>query len=174
MNFACTTNPRYMKRIVRLMTTGMVLIGAMAFSSQAQVNVNINIGAQPSWGPAGYDVVEYYYLPDIEAYYYVPRQQFIYLSNGNWVFAARLPARYRHYDLYSGYKVVINEPRPYLHYSSHRVQYARYCGWRGKQIVIRDCRDARYYRHKHGHHGHHRYHRHHDCDDDDDDDDDDD
>lgn len=154
-----------MKRIFRLMTASMVITTASVFSSRAQVSVNINIGSQPLWGPVGYDVVQYYYLPDVEAYYYVPKRQFIYLSGGNWVFAASLPARYRNYDLYSGYKVVINEPRPYLHYRTHKVRYAKYCGYRGHQKSIRDYRKGHGHGHGHGHgrghgHGHHRKHHH--------------
>ena len=157
-----------MKRIARLMTASMVITMSSVFSSNAQVSVNINIGSQPMWGPVGYDAVQYYYLPDVQAYYYVPTHQFVYFSGNNWVFAANLPGRYRNYDLYSGYKVVINEPRPYLHYRTHRVQYARYCGYRGHQMAIRDCREPKYYRgghgrsHGNGHgRGHGHKHRHH-------------
>jgi hypothetical protein len=111
----------------------------------AQVSININIGSQPAWGPVGYDYVEYYYLPDIEAYYYVPRHQFVYLSNGRWIFATSLPSRYRSYNLYNGYKVVINEPRPYLSFSTHRVTYAKYKGNNGRQVIIRNSNDPKYY-----------------------------
>lgn len=128
-------------------------------SASAQVSISVNIGAQPLWGPAGYERVDYYYLPDVEAYYYVPRKQFIYLDAGRWVFAASLPARYRGYDLYSGYKVVINEPRPYDYFHDHRSRYARYKGWRGRQECIRDHRGPRYDRHDH-HRGHGRGHSH--------------
>jgi hypothetical protein len=114
-------------------------------ASRAQVNVSVNIGAQPLWGPTGYDVVEYYYLPDLQMYYYVPSHQFVYLNGSNWVFARSLPARYRGYDLYSGYKVVINEPKPYLHFNAHKVKYASYKGARGKQVVIRDSKEPKYY-----------------------------
>ena len=97
----------------------LLLFAAILFSigatnkteAQVGVNVNINIGSQPLWGPVGYDYVQYYYLPDIEAYYYVPRRQFVYLSGGNWIFSYGLPPMYRGYDLYSGYKVVINRRR---------------------------------------------------------------
>ena len=111
----------------------------------AQVSLNINIGSQPTWGPVGYDYVEYYYLPDIETYYYVPRRQFVYLSNGKWVFATALPTRYRSYNLYSGYKVVINQPRPYLHFSTHKSTYAKYKGNNGRQVIIRNSNDTKYY-----------------------------
>lgn len=113
--------------------------------STAQVNVNINIGSQPTWGPVGYDYVEYYYLPDIEVYYYVPRRQFVYLSNGKWIFVTSLPSRYRSYNLYSGYKVVINQPRPYLYFSTHKVKYAKYKGNNGRQVIIRNSNDPKYY-----------------------------
>lgn len=133
-----------MKRLL----SALLLITGLSFTGQqasAQVDVNVNIGRQPLWGPVGYDVVEYYYLPDVEAYYYVPRGQFVYLNGGNWVFANSLPARYRTYNLYTGYKVVINEPKPYVYFNDHKVKYAKYKGWGGKQAVIRDSRDPKYY-----------------------------
>lgn len=114
-------------------------------SATAQVSVNINIGAQPVWGPVGYDYVEYYYMPDIEAYYYVPSRQFIYLSNGRWMFASSLPYRFRTYNIYTGYKVVINSPRPYLHFNTHKVKYAKYKGNNGRQVIIKNSKEPKYY-----------------------------
>jgi len=108
-----------MKKII---LCGVLFLSAVTFNNaKSQVNIHVNIGSQPVWGPAGYDYVEYYYLPDIEVYYYVPRRQFVYLSNGKWVFVTSLPSRYRSYNLYNGYKVVINEPRPYLNFKTHKV-----------------------------------------------------
>src|SRR6187200_3250315 len=121
-----------MKKII----VGAALILSAAFckdaAAQVRVNVNVNIGSQPVWGPVGYDYVEYYYLPDIEAYYYVPSRQFIYLSGGSWIYSYSLPPRYRNYDLYHGYKVVINEPRPYRYFDRHRVSYSGYRGNRSQ------------------------------------------
>ena len=132
-----------MKKVILIL---IVAVGClMSKPSSAQVSVNINIGVQPVWGPVGYDYVEYYYLPDIEVYYYVPRHQFIYLSNGRWIFLTSLPYRYRSYNLYSGYKVVINEPRPYMNFSRDRVVYAKYKGNRGRQVIIRNSNDPKYY-----------------------------
>ena len=127
--------------MVLLLAAGSVISKPAA----AQVSVNINIGSQPTWGPVGYDYVEYYYLPDIETYYYVPKRQFVYLSNGRWVFVTSLPARYRSYNLYNGYKVVINEPRPYLKFKTHKVTYAKYKGNNGRQVIIRNSNDPKYY-----------------------------
>jgi hypothetical protein len=109
---------------------------------QAQVNVsvNVNVDTQPNWGPSGYDNVNYYYMPDIETYYYVPKHQFIYLNGGNWVFAASLPPRYNSYNLYRGYKVVINDSRPYMHHDNYRARYAHYCEYYDHQPILRDHR----------------------------------
>lgn len=112
--------------------------------AQVGVNVNINIGSQPVWGPIGYDYVDYYYMPDIETYYYVPTRQFIYLSGGNWVFAYGLPPIYRGYNLYNGYKVVINQPRAYQYYSTHKVKYGKYKG-NHSQMIIRSSNNPKYY-----------------------------
>ena len=128
-----------MKRVLQVLPLLAFLTTASVLSSKAQVSVSVNIGAQPQWAPAGYASADYYYLPDIECYYYVPQRQFVYLSGPNWVFSYNLPARCRGYDLYSGYKVVCSGPRPYMHYADHRVEYARYRGYRNCQPVIRDC-----------------------------------
>ena len=112
--------------------------------AQIRLNVNINIGSQPVWGPVGYDHVDYYYLPDIECYYYVPTRQFIYLSGGRWIFSYSLPPRYRTYDLYTGYKVVVNEPKPYLHFQTDRTRYGNYRG-NHSQVIIRNSDDPKYY-----------------------------
>jgi hypothetical protein len=113
---------------------------------QAQVSVQVNIGTQPQWGPAGYDYVDYYYLPDIETYYCVPTRQYIYLEGNRWMFAASLPYRFRNYDLYGGYKVVINGRDPYRNHWEYRRRYEPYC-YRQPQIILRDRRqDDRYRR----------------------------
>lgn len=136
-------------------------------SAQPRVSVNINVGIQPAWGPTGYDNVNYYYLPDIETYYYVPRHQFIYLDGGRWVFASSLPERCHSYDLYRGYKVVINDPRPYQRHEEYRKRYTQYREYYDRQPVLRDYRNEREYDDQdgpgHGHgrghaYGHHKHH----------------
>src|ERR1035437_7534930 len=120
-----------------------LFIGAMLYKAEAQVHVNINIGNQPVWGPFGYDYVDYYYLPDLDVYYNVPRQQFVYFDFGRWIFAASLPSRFGRYDLFNTYKVVINERNPWLRNTYYRNQYR---GYRGRQqSIIRDSRDQKYF-----------------------------
>jgi hypothetical protein len=129
-----------------------ILIVALLFSgfifgtAKAQLNVNVraNIGAQPLWGPVGYDHVEYYYMPDIHVFYYVPGHRYYYKQRGRWVYSSSLPYRFRNYDIYNEYKVVINDPYPYRHAETYRTKYAEYKGHHNQEI-IRNSRDSRYY-----------------------------
>ena len=118
-----------MKKL-KLLVFGILLM--LAGSAQSQLSVRVHIGTPPAWGPAGYNDVRYYYLPDVEAYYDVQSSMFIYMSGNRWVHRAYLPARYKNYDLYGGYKVVMNDYRGNSHYShfrEHRMKYAH--GYRG-------------------------------------------
>ena len=114
----------------------IALLGILFFASStinAQVSVNVNLGTAPSWGPVGYSNVEYYYLPDVEAYYDIRASKFIYLNNGSWIRARYLPGNYRNYDLYNGYKVVLTDyhgPKPYIYFKNHKAKY--YKGYHGK------------------------------------------
>jgi len=119
-------------KALKLVVIGMLLL--FAGSSQAQISVRLSLGTPPLWGPSGYDDVRYYYLPDVEAYYDVPSSMFIYYNGVSWVHRSYLPSRYRNYDLYNGYKVVMTDYRgntPYSNFRKHKMQYAR--GYRGQE-----------------------------------------
>lgn len=130
---------------VKLIALAFLLIGCFPYNPiQAQVNVNVNIGSQAVWGPVGYDYVEYYYLPEADAFYYVSTGEFIYWSGPRQVTATYLPASY-HINLYSTYKVVVNEPKPYLQHNTYIVKYGKYKKGGPKQNIIRDSHDQKYY-----------------------------
>jgi len=116
----------------KLIVFGMMLI--FAASVEGQVSVRLNVGTPPAWGPAGYNGARYYYLPDIESYYDVNNSTFIYFSGNTWIHSRFLPARYKGYDLYHGYKVVMNDYHgnaPYQNFREYRTRYAR--GYRGRE-----------------------------------------
>ncbi|RTY95037.1 hypothetical protein [Flavobacterium sp. GT3R68] len=135
-------------------TLKLIAVGIILFASsmmQAQVAVNVNIGKPPVWGPVGYSEVEYYYLPDVESYYDVRENQFIYFGDGRWVRSRNLPRQYRNYDLYSGYKVVLHDYHgrtPYTYYKKHKVKY--YKGYKGAPQRTIGVRGE-----SHGNNGHH-------------------
>ena len=114
----------------------LVVVGLLFFytvTAQAQISVNVNIGAPPMWGPSGYSDVKYYYLPDVEAYYDVPSSMFIYFNGVSWIHRSYLPSRYRNYDLYNGYKVVMTDYHgntPYRDFRDYKVRYAK--GYHGQ------------------------------------------
>lgn len=108
--------------------------------AQVHVSVNVNVDAQPAWGPTGYERADYYYLPEIETYYNVPQHRFVYLDGGRWIVAASLPSRCSGYDLYGGYKVVINEPRPWLRHDVYRTRYVQYRDYHNRQHCLRESR----------------------------------
>ena len=121
--------------------------------AKAQVSVNVNISSQAVWGPVGYDYAEYYYLPEADAFYYVNTGQFIYWNGGQQVFAYSLPPTFS-INLYSTYKVVVNDPKPYKNHGYYVSHYAKYKHGGFKQDIIRDSNDEKYYKVKgHPKHG---------------------
>ena len=113
-------------KTLKLIGAGIMLI--MSGVLTAQVSVSVNIGTPPLWGPVGYTDLRYYYLPDVEAYYDIPSSMFIYFDGGVWVHRASLPGRYRNYDLYNGYKVVMTDYRddaPYSNFKEHKIKYGK-------------------------------------------------
>ena len=121
----------------------IILFMATCFGYSANAQVHVNISIQPVWGPVGYDYVNYYYIPDIDAYYDVPNHIYVYFEGGRWIRRNSLPPRYAGYDIYHGYKVVINDPSPWMQHDKYRSQYGGYRG-RHDQQWIRDSHDDKY------------------------------
>ena len=111
-----------MKKILIFST--LFLLASFFKNASAQFQPTENTKDQPKWGLSGQEYVEYYYLPDIDTYYYVPGKQFIYQSGGYWTFSSSLPAANKGYNLRSGNKVVINEPGAYRYYAQHKAKYS--------------------------------------------------
>lgn len=127
-----------MKKLILGMLASCFILAASVTQTKAQVSVSLNVG---TWNPpAEYGDASYYYLPDVNSYYYVPTHQYIYLSGNNWVWRNTLPVRYNYYNINEGYKVAMYRPRPYRYYYSDRNRYAHYRGV--KNVIVRD----RYYR----------------------------
>jgi hypothetical protein len=100
-----------------------------SISAHAQVSVNINLGQPPVWAPATAEKVQYYYLPEIETYYDVPAQRYIYVKNGKWYRSAALPAHYRTYNLKKGKIVYLTDykgQKPYYFHKSHKIKYGKF------------------------------------------------
>jgi hypothetical protein len=133
-----------MKKLLLAVTFIMSGFVFQTAEAQLRISVNANIGSQPVWGPSGYDYAEYYYLPDIDVFYNIPKRQYIYMERNRWVFSTNLPMRYRNFDLYSGYKVVVNDRKPYQNAQMYRTKYAPYKN-RHDQQVIRNSHETKYF-----------------------------
>ena len=107
----------------------LAILLAMAFNTEAQVAVKVDKKygpVAPKWAPKAPATTRYYYLPDIQTYYDVPSQRYIYQRDGAWVRTTNLPTRYRGYDLYKGQTVYLTDYKgnaPYTYYSKHKVKY---------------------------------------------------
>ena len=78
----------------------------------------------PQWAPPYYSGVRYYYLPDLECYYDLSTQEFIFRGNGRWFNSRSIPSAYSDYDLNNCYTVVlsVNTYKPWMrhqYYVSH-------------------------------------------------------
>lgn len=93
---------------------------------------NFDLVSPPSWGPVGYPDARYYYLPDVESYYDIYAEQFICNIDGGWLHRTRLPSPNRNYDLYDGYKIVMEDYKgsaPYKFFQDQKIKYPK--GYRG-------------------------------------------
>ncbi len=92
--------------------------------------VRHEVVAPPNWAPA-YDNVEevhYYYLPDIEVYYDVWRNEYVYQNQGNWVYSAYMPSYYSNYNVNDGFVVVLDRKayEPWRQHRTYASEYPRY------------------------------------------------
>ncbi|MDG2431695.1 hypothetical protein [Flavobacterium sp.] len=136
-------------KTLKLIAAGIILLGTT--TSNAQLSVNINVGT-PVQRIAPVVVTDYYYLPDIQTYYDVRHNQYIYQERGNWRRTAYLPVKYRNYNVRSGYRVAINDyhgNQPYRNFNQDRTRY--YKGYKGhhsqvvsKKVKYKKAKERRY------------------------------
>ncbi|WP_345951781.1 MULTISPECIES: hypothetical protein [unclassified Mucilaginibacter] len=123
-------------------------------SAQVGVNVGVRIGPlvinvhKPVPPAVVYD--NYYYLPDVEAYYSVPEHCYYYMDDDRrWVSGAYLPGRYHDYDWRSARRYEVRAQRPYANHDYYRSRYGSNGGrsWNNNQYANRtpDRRDDRGY-----------------------------
>ncbi len=122
-----------MKKLIIL--SAIAISGLIYNTANAQIRIHVGFGfaTQPVvYAPA--PVVEhvyeqpayyndYYYLPDVDAYYSVNEQCYYYYDGDNWISAAYLPGEYRDYDWRSVRRYEVRAPHPYLHDDIYRSRY---------------------------------------------------
>ncbi|GAB3930631.1 hypothetical protein GCM10028827_26250 [Mucilaginibacter myungsuensis] len=117
-----------------------MVIGGLSFNNKANaqvgIRVNVNLGSGRVYVPAPpppqpviinepvYD--DYYYLPEVEAYYRVGERCYYYNDGGRWITAAYLPGYYRNYDWRTARRYVVHANRPYLRHDAYRGRFGGY------------------------------------------------
>lgn len=128
-----------MKRIALI---SAIAISGLLFNNKADAQIRIRLGlnfaprpvvyAAPVrvvanadyCEPANYDGDEdYYYLPEVDAYYSIPEQCYYYNDGSEWVSAAYLPGAYRDYDWRNAQRYEVRAPRPFMHDDYYRSRY---------------------------------------------------
>jgi len=126
------------------------LFYAKTADAQISIHLGFNIPVRHVYAPAPQPVVvqetpvydddnvpadyngddDYYYLPEVEAYYSVPRHCYYYNDGNSWVTAAYLPGAYRNYNWRSAVRYEVRSPRPYMHHDLYRSRWGGYAGGR--------------------------------------------
>lgn len=119
-----------MKKIKRI-TAAIVIIVFFSSLSSCEGLYQITTGVQynnPSWAPPYYNGSRYYYFPDMEMYYDLADQDFVYLNNGQWLFSSTLPSVYANIDLFNSFVITLNLSvyQPWMHHQYYVSHYPRY------------------------------------------------
>jgi hypothetical protein len=127
-----------MKKIIIISAIAMSGLLFNTANAQVRVHVGFNFGtpvyvheglaAQPAAveyiEPANYDGDEdYYYIPEVDAYYSVPEECYYYNNGGRWVSAAYLPGAYRDFNWRNARRFEVRAPRPFMHNDYYRARY---------------------------------------------------
>lgn len=112
-----------------------ILFGSLVYSTaEAQISIHLGFNVpvrRVVYAPAPQPVEtvynddfddsdDYYYLPEVEAYYSLSRHCYFYNDGARWISAAYLPGAYRNYDWRAARHFEIRGRRPYMNHDIYR------------------------------------------------------
>lgn len=117
----------------------ILAVGAAGLVNVKPANAQISLGLNLHFGNVGAHVVvappvqavsyssydnddDFYYLPDVEAYYDVAQQCYYYNDGDRWMHATYLPGR-RDYDWRSARRFEVHARRPYMNHDEYRNRF---------------------------------------------------
>lgn len=122
--------------------SAIALSGLIYNTANAQIRINFGLHIRPIYARYHAPVVveqpvyqepvatyddsdddDYYYLPDVDAYYNVNAGCYYYNDGYNWVSAAYLPGAYRNYDWRSVRRYEVREHRPFARADFYRSRF---------------------------------------------------
>lgn len=120
-----------MKKLATIIAVTAGLLTVKAADAQIGIHVSFNLGTpavvvpQPAavQYPDYDDSDDYYYLPDVEAYYSIPQHCYFYMDGNRWISAAYLPGRYHDMDWRAFRHYEVRGERPYMNHSAYRTKF---------------------------------------------------
>ncbi len=116
-----------------MMAAGAGLLSFNTAKAQLGLHLNLHLGGVAVHAvynapvPVDYTSYDngddYYYMPDVEAYYSVPQHRYYYNDGNSWVSAAYLPGRYHDFDWRTARHYEIHGDRPFMHHDMYRTRY---------------------------------------------------
>lgn len=113
------------------------IIGGLFFvqPSQAQISININLGASyPSWIASSYQDAKYIYMPELDMYYDMYNKSYVYYDNYKWVSQRNVPIAYQHMDFRNARKVRVSAKNPWNNNAYYRNAYVNKGAGKGKAV----------------------------------------
>ena len=116
---------------------GLLVLGS-APAAQAQMRVGVQLGA-PAWGPPVGRHMQYYYIPELDAYYDLYNRAYLFFDGYSWVSSYALPPAYAGLDPYQFHPVPLAYvgPQPWgfvRQYPQYVAPYRRY--YRQPRVVV--------------------------------------
>ena len=117
-----------MKKIALI--SAIALSGLIYNTANAQISFGIHINTPAVRVVAATPVYteytpadDYYYLPEVDAYYSVAERCYYYNDGDDWVSAAYLPGEFRNYNWRNARYYEVRARRPYLNADVYRTRY---------------------------------------------------
>ncbi|WP_130734142.1 hypothetical protein [Flavobacterium sp. J27] len=126
---------RAITKLIALLFFIFASLFALQSNAQVSVSVSINANANRAYAPEyrhvhtarcnHYEAVEYYYYPEIEAYFDINSSVYIYYTSNGWVRSKTLPRYCNQYDVRRGYRVALDYHghKPYTYFNNHKRKY---------------------------------------------------
>ncbi|QKJ29991.1 hypothetical protein HQ865_09555 [Mucilaginibacter mali] len=122
-----------MKKLIIISAMVLGGLGVKTADAQIGIRINLNLGSHPVYTPAPEPVVvnepvydDYYYYPEVEAYYSVAEHCYYYQDGDRWIAAAYLPGMYHNFDWRTARRFEIRTNRPFMHHDVYRGRFGGY------------------------------------------------
>jgi hypothetical protein len=126
------TKTKNMKKIALI--SAIALSGLLYSNANAQLlQIGLHLGGgrpvvqasliTPSVAVSYSNADQYYYMPEVDAYYSPYERVYYYNDGGRWVSNAYLPGAYRNYDWRTARRYEVRAHRPYLNADIYRDKY---------------------------------------------------